>query len=56
VAYLGVLAEETTHALKPKAGDDAAEVGWFDLSDPPPLAFDHADILAYARRAMSLTD
>jgi 8-oxo-dGTP diphosphatase len=30
---------------KPKAGDDAADAGWFPLTDPPPLAFDHADIL-----------
>lgn len=26
------------HAV-PVAGDDAAEVGWFDPGDPPPLAF-----------------
>ena len=27
---------------------DRADVGWFSVYDPPPLAFDHADILAYA--------
>jgi 8-oxo-dGTP diphosphatase len=32
--------------LNPTAGDDAAEVGWFPLDAPPPLAFDHAEILA----------
>jgi len=31
--------------LNPTAGDDAAEVGWFPLAAPPPLAFDHAEIL-----------
>jgi 8-oxo-dGTP diphosphatase len=27
---------------------DRAGVGWFSVYDPPPLAFDHAGILAYA--------
>jgi 8-oxo-dGTP diphosphatase len=27
---------------------DRTDVGWFSVYDPPPLAFDHADILAYA--------
>ena len=31
--------------LNPTAGDDAAEAGWFPLAAPPPLAFDHAEIL-----------
>ncbi len=38
--------------LKPQAADDAAEVGWHRLRRPPPLAFDHADILACARRCL----
>ncbi|MFF4933558.1 NUDIX domain-containing protein [Streptomyces griseofuscus] len=33
-----------------EAGDDAATVEWWPLSDLPPLAFDHADILAAAIR------
>jgi 8-oxo-dGTP diphosphatase len=36
--------------LKPKADDDAAEADWFPLDAPPEMAFDHADILARARR------
>jgi 8-oxo-dGTP diphosphatase len=37
--------------LKARAGDDAAEVGWFALARlPPDLAFDHKEILAVARR------
>jgi len=31
--------------LTPIACDDAAEAGWFPLDAPPPLAFDHAEIL-----------
>ena len=34
---------------KAKAGDDAAEVGWFPLDAPPPMAFDHAMILERAK-------
>jgi 8-oxo-dGTP diphosphatase len=34
--------------LKPTAGDDAAEVGWYPLDALPELAFDHAMILARA--------
>jgi 8-oxo-dGTP diphosphatase len=49
VAYLALLDEEEGLALQPRAGSDAAEAGWFDLSAPPPLAFDHAEILAHAR-------
>ena len=30
---------------KPKAGDDAIEVGWFDINDLPELAFDHEKII-----------
>src|SRR6476660_5086356 len=35
--------------LTPGAGDDAAEVCWFPLNAPPPLAFDHAAILTRVR-------
>jgi 8-oxo-dGTP diphosphatase len=38
--------------LNPKAADDAADVGWHKLSRPPQLAFDHAKILACARRRL----
>jgi 8-oxo-dGTP diphosphatase len=50
VAYLAVV-DRTT--LKPFAADDAAEVGWFNLRKPPPLAFDHREILAHARKRLA---
>lgn len=31
---------------KPEAGDDAEEVFWVDPTNLPPMAFDHADIVA----------
>lgn len=37
------------------AGDDAEEVGWFSLLHPPPLAFDHAQILADLRTHLGIT-
>jgi 8-oxo-dGTP diphosphatase len=39
--------------LVPRAGDDAEEVGWHCLDRPPALAFDHARILAAARRRLA---
>jgi len=45
VVYLG----RVRPGLNASAGDDAAEVGWFSLDAPPPLAFDHAEILKLVR-------
>ena len=42
--------------LRPKAGDDAAEVAWFRLSEllqgSVPLAFDHAEMLELANQKL----
>jgi 8-oxo-dGTP diphosphatase len=47
------LARVNAKKLRPKAADDAAEVGWFPLAAPPAeLAFDHAAILEHARRGL----
>ena len=40
VVYAGHVSEPIA-----RAGDDAAETGWFPLDAMPPLAFDHGDIL-----------
>jgi 8-oxo-dGTP diphosphatase len=45
VVYLG----RVRPGLNATPGDDAAEVGWFPLDAPPPLAFDHAEILKRVR-------
>ncbi|TEU16575.1 MAG: NUDIX hydrolase [Anaerolineales bacterium] len=45
VAYLAFVHVDQ---LQPRAADDAADVGWFSVYDPPPLAFDHVDILKRA--------
>jgi 8-oxo-dGTP diphosphatase len=46
VVYLG---EVDADRVEPCANDDAAEVRWQPLGRLPPLAFDHAAILACAR-------
>lgn len=56
VTYLARLGATETRALKPEAGSDAGAVHWFPLDDPPPLAFDHADILAFAAHYLAETD
>lgn len=43
------LARVAASDVSPKAGDDAAAVGWFSLEQPPLLAFDHANILSFVQ-------
>lgn len=38
--------------LDPKAGTDAASVGWHPVDAMPPLAFDHARIVRYAHERL----
>jgi 8-oxo-dGTP diphosphatase len=42
------LAAVSAGSVAPRAGDDAAEVGWWSIYDLPPLAFDHDKILSHA--------
>ncbi|WP_321396284.1 NUDIX hydrolase [Emcibacter sp.] len=46
VAYMAVAPAETPEIC---AGSDAAEAGWFPLTELPDLAFDHAEIIALAK-------
>lgn len=52
VAYLALLEPQDACNWQLQAGSDASETAWFDLRDPPPLAFDHEDILACARKRL----
>ncbi len=45
IAYFALV---PAHTVRPRAGDDAAAARWWSMYALPPLAFDHADILAYA--------
>ena len=53
VAYLACLSGAEFRDWRPQAGSDASAVGWFDLHNPPPLAFDHDSILAVAARRLA---
>jgi 8-oxo-dGTP diphosphatase len=51
VAYWSWVPSDVMHHVR--GGDDAAEARWWPLDDLPPLAFDHADIISYARDQLS---
>jgi 8-oxo-dGTP diphosphatase len=52
IAHLALLDVEEAAAWRPRAASDASDAAWFELQDPPPLAFDHAQILTYARQTL----
>ena len=51
-AYSAVIDNESQ--IHPQAGSDAAEVGWFNLSDLPILAFDHKLIIKISIEKLNL--
>lgn len=50
IAFYTVVQSEDCTSLQ--AGDDARRAQWFKLSELPPLAFDHSDILTAALHAL----
>ena len=41
--------------ISPQAGDDAANVKWFDLNELPPLAFDHWEVMEKVKLKPGIT-
>lgn len=46
VAYFALVRKSDYRLI---AGDDAANASWFEINELPPLAFDHIDIINFAR-------
>jgi len=44
----------TAENSKIKAGDDAEKAEWLPLESLPPLAFDHSEIISYARKNLGI--
>ena len=51
VVYYGFT---TTENSTVQGGDDAANASWFNLNNLPSLAFDHAEVIEFARKKLGL--
>ena len=49
VAYFALVSPDSP---EPRAGDDAAELAWFPITELPSLAFDHQEIILLAHRRL----
>lgn len=51
IAYYGFTSSENSRI---EGGDDAENAVWFFLDSMPPLAFDHSDIIKFARNKLDI--
>ena len=51
IAYYGFTTSENAQV---SGGDDAVVAEWFKIDNLPPLAFDHEEIIDYARKQLGL--
>lgn len=51
VAFYG---QTTSDNCIVKGGDDAENAGWYKINDLPPLAFDHSEIISFARKKLEI--
>ncbi|MGD9976757.1 MAG: NUDIX domain-containing protein [Bacteroidales bacterium] len=51
VAFYGFTTEKDSYIV---AGDDADKAEWFPLESLPPLAFDHSEIILFARKKLGI--
>ena len=53
ITFWGIVDKSAYHA---QAGDDAAQAQWFNINNLPPLAFDHAQMIADGLEALAASN